>query len=268
MNSHPVDVVAALEDFPKLVQKVCASWGRPGFEDFLATLHSAADGGLPDEVAADLSFLGLIHHTSQAPDIKALQPPSLVEMETIEAKIRQADNGSRTIECRAALEGIPRITKQICAIWGTRELDAYMGKLLVDARDGARQGFPVEVAAEILFLIRANKMVRAIERAEKLNIDWTASFAMIDKGDQEGMSADAWDDPTSSRDTAAAATTAAKKGSARLSVSRSTPASTVGSQISGIRALIGMVFKNQWIVGAIILILLAKLLWPAFKALL
>lgn len=262
MNSHPVDVVAALEGFPKLVQKVCASWAHPDFDTFLATLQAAAGGGLPDEVAAELRFLALIHRASQEPETKAFQDLSLAEMEAIAANIHKDEAGPSTIVCRAALEDMSRLAKNICAIWGTRELDSYMGKLLVDARDGARQGLPIEVAAEILFLIRANKMVRALERAEKLNIDWTAAFAMIDKGDQGGLSSDVWDDPTSSRDTAAAI------GSARSSVSRSTRERTVGGQISGIRALIGMIFRNQWIIGAIVVILLAKLLWPAFKALL
>ena len=100
-----------------------------------------------------------------------------------------------------------------------------------------------------------------LERAEKFNIDWNAAFDMIDKGDQEGLNADVWDDPKSSRDTAA-------KGRARSSVSRSTPERTVGDQIGGIRALIGMLLSTKWIVGGIVVILLAKFLWPAFKALL
>lgn len=274
MNGKSVDLVAALEDFPKLARKVCASWGLPEFDDFLASLHSAARSGLPDDVAAELSFLEQIHLASKQPEIdasrpasspqqatKAYQPPTLEEMEAIEARMRQAAEGPKTIVCSAALESMPRIAKKISGIWGTPELDSYMGTLIVDARDGARQGLPVAVAGEILFLIRTNKLVRALDRSKKYNIDWDAAFEMIDRGDQEGLNSDVLDDPTVSRDTIV-------KGTSRPSSSRVREREqATGKQVGGFFQLIAMVITSKWLIGALAIILLVKLFWPLFKAL-
>lgn len=268
MNGQSVDLVSALEDFPKLARKVCASWGRAEFDDFLASLHSAAPGGLPHEVATELSFLEQIHLASKQTvaatsrsATKAYQPPTIEEMEAIEARMRQTADGPKTIVCSAALEGMPRIAQKISGIWGTPELDAYMGKLIVDARDGARQGLPVAVAGEILFLIRTNKLVRALDRAKKYNIDWDAAFEMIDRGDQEGLNADMLDDPTVSRDTIV------RGMSPPVSPRARERERTAGKQIGGFLQLIIMVITSKWLIGAIAVILLVKLFWPLFKAL-
>lgn len=274
MNGQLVDLVAALEDFPKLARKVCASWGRPEFDDFLASLHSAANSGLPEAVAAELSFLEQIHLTSKRPETaasrpastpkqasQAYQPPTLAEMEAIEARMRQAAEGSKTIVCSAALESIPRIAQKIIDIWGTPELDSYMGKLLVDSRDGARQGLPVAIAGEILFLIRTNKLVRALDRSKKYNIDWDAAFEMIDRGDQEGLNADVLDDPAVSRDTIV-------KGMSRPAAPRARERErTSGKQVGGFLQLVAMIITSKWLIGVIAVILLVKLFWPLFKAL-
>lgn len=48
-------------------------------------------------------------------------------------------------------EHYPRIAKAIELMWGTREMDTYFSKLVVDDRDG-RAGFPQPVLAAILKL--------------------------------------------------------------------------------------------------------------------
>jgi len=52
---------------------------------------------------------------------------------------------------RAALEGYPHIIESICLMWGGREADAYLSKLVIDTR-GGRKGFPRDVMDELLIL--------------------------------------------------------------------------------------------------------------------
>jgi hypothetical protein len=57
---------------------------------------------------------------------------------------------------QGAIERIPHLCAKICMTWGSRELDAFFSHLLMDSRDGSRQGLPVEVANEVLFLMQTN----------------------------------------------------------------------------------------------------------------
>ena len=52
----------------------------------------------------------------------------------------------------SALEKLPHITKRVCLLWGHPEFDAFTSHLLMDSRDGKRQGLPWDVAEELLFL--------------------------------------------------------------------------------------------------------------------
>jgi hypothetical protein len=45
----------------------------------------------------------------------------------------------------------PHILNRLMQLWGTQEFDPFMHDLMVDKR-GGRQGFPLEVAAELMFL--------------------------------------------------------------------------------------------------------------------
>jgi hypothetical protein len=52
---------------------------------------------------------------------------------------------------RAAIEGYPHIIESICLMWGGREADAYLSRLVIDTR-GGRKGFPRDVMDELLIL--------------------------------------------------------------------------------------------------------------------
>ena len=48
----------------------------------------------------------------------------------------------------------PRIANKLCGLWATPLLcNQYLTSLLMDSRDGARQGFPKAVAAELAALL-------------------------------------------------------------------------------------------------------------------
>ena len=93
------------------------------------------------------------------------------------------------------------LMKKITLMWGTRDLDKFIQSLFMDSRDGARQGFPPPVAAELMFLGEVNKMVRALDSASKLGISVTEAHRIVDAGDQAFVTTGSpWDDPSASMD--------------------------------------------------------------------
>ena len=66
----------------------------------------------------------------------------------------------------AALEAMPHLMDKICGIWGKRECESFINGLLMDSRDGARQGLPWEAAQDLLFLAELHAERRALAAAE------------------------------------------------------------------------------------------------------
>jgi hypothetical protein len=53
----------------------------------------------------------------------------------------------------AAIEAYPHISDRICALWGYPEIWPYLERLvLIEANRSGRQGFPLEVQAELMVL--------------------------------------------------------------------------------------------------------------------
>ncbi|HPB91111.1 MAG TPA: hypothetical protein PK372_07865 [Rugosibacter sp.] len=100
---------------------------------------------------------------------------------------------------RAALESIDHLTKKICALWGSPELNIFVRELIFDSRDGSRQGFPIEIAAELVFLAETNVMVRAIRLAKRLNIPFGEACKKIEAEDSLPVKVDSFSSPTVSR---------------------------------------------------------------------
>ncbi len=103
-------------------------------------------------------------------------------------------------ECVCALESFPAVLKKIFRLWGTREFDKLIKELILDSRDGSRQGFPMAAAEELLFLGDCNKYVRALDVSKNMNIDIKEAYRMVDSGDQAHLEADPWDDPSVSQE--------------------------------------------------------------------
>jgi hypothetical protein len=160
---------------------------------------------------------------------------------------------------RAALEEISHLTRRICLMWGTPELDSFLSRLLMDARDGDRQGLPVEVATEILFLAQLNKMIRAADLTRQLNIDLEEAYSLVDGGDQARLKIDALDDPLVSHDTITRSVRS-------TGVSARFPAMPAGSQAQGLGQLLLMLLRSKWLIIAVVLILGLKFVWPTVKA--
>lgn len=87
----------------------------------------------------------------------------------------------------AALEAMPHLTRQIIQLWRTRELNTLIHKILLDSRDGSRQGFPMEVARELMFLAKMNVIIRAQDAAPLLGISIGDACRLIEKGDHAAL---------------------------------------------------------------------------------
>jgi hypothetical protein len=164
-------------------------------------------------------------------------------------------------ESRAALEDIGHLTQKICAIWGSEDLDTFLSKLVMDARDGERKGLPFEVATEILFLAQVNKRRRAIDLGRKMSMDADAAYNLIDEKDQARLKIDPFDDPSVSRDTVISRADRINRGPDRRQ------AGPRGSQAQGLGELLLMLLRSRLLIWSIVLVLSVKLAWPVLRPL-
>ena len=103
----------------------------------------------------------------------------------------------------SALEKLPHITKRVCLLWGHPEFDAFTSHLLMDSRDGKRQGLPWEVAEELLFLAELRVVKRAIIAAGVTGQPfWDVFNQMLANAEaaQARLQHEAWDDPLMNKD--------------------------------------------------------------------
>ena len=117
--------------------------------------------------------------------------------------INKAEQSSAANGAVSALEGLPHITKRVCLLWGHPEFDAFTSHLLMDSRDGKRQGLPWEVAEELLFLAELRVVKRAIVAAGVTGQPFWEVFNQM-MANAEAAAArvqhEAWDDPQMTRD--------------------------------------------------------------------
>ena len=161
-------------------------------------------------------------------------------------------------EYQAAIEGFPRIIEKVRLMWKTRELDVFIHRLILDSRDGARQGFPMAVAHEMMFLAETNRIVRAIDAAQSLQIKLSEAYKMVVAGDEAAMSTDAWSDPAVSRDTSS-------RRNSRPAASVQIARAAEGSGGSGALYMFGRFVFSKTFLILVIALLSLKLLWPMFR---
>ena len=113
-----------------------------------------------------------------------------------------ADSGKASTES-CALEKLPHLTKKLCLLWEYPEFDSFCAHLLMDSRDGTRQGLPWEVAEEILFLADFRVTKRALIASEVTGRPfWEIYQKMVAnaEAEQQKAAALAWNDPLSNTD--------------------------------------------------------------------
>ena len=117
--------------------------------------------------------------------------------------IDKSQQSSGASGAASALERLPHITKRVCLLWGHPEFDAFTSHLLMDSRDGKRQGLPWDVAEELLFLAELRVVKRAIVAAGVTGQPfWEVFNQMMANAEAAAQRAqhEAWDDPLMARD--------------------------------------------------------------------
>lgn len=162
-----------------------------------------------------------------------------------------------------ALEAMPHLKQKICLMWGSPELDIFISRLIMDSRDGKRQGLPMQVGAELLFLAQTNKLIRAIDLLSQQKMTLKEAYQMVDAGDQKRLEADLLDNPLISRDTVVE-----DKPPPRPAVAPARPAARPPPPPAGaVEATGQLLFRVLFNKITLVLIgaaLTAKLLWPIF----
>lgn len=111
--------------------------------DFDLPSHQWGAEGLTERSRTSTGPLTPIQH-SDYPEIR------VPDDETAKPAPKRTGPPERVI-VRAAIEGYPHIIESICLMWGGREADAYLSRLVIDTR-GGRKGFPRDVMDELLIL--------------------------------------------------------------------------------------------------------------------
>jgi hypothetical protein len=171
---------------------------------------------------------------------------------------------SKTVVCRSALESIDHLQKKVCLMWGTAELDVFIRRLIMDSRDGARRGLPADVAADMLFVAQTNKIIRALDTAQRLGLNLQEAYNLVDTTDNSRLEADVLDNPEVSHDTIQRTSKSAVKPAVANTQPRHEP-------VEGAIARIGQgVFQfatSKVLIFLIIAALGLKLVWPSIAPL-
>ncbi len=162
----------------------------------------------------------------------------------------------------SAVERIEHIQKKVCMMWGSPELDTYLNSLLMDSRDGKRQGFPVEITQDLLFLAEFNKFVRAIDLAKKLKISLKEAYQKVDFDDRT-KSGTGLDDPLSAGDVFSREASLMGIGDSKNArVSSSRPPEKEGGVGTGFGKLIFSLLTNQVVLFLIVLAIIFTIVRP------
>ena len=125
-----------------------------------------------------------------------------------------ANRPPRMVQAAGALEAMPHLAERICLLWGHGEFEPYVNRLILDSRDGARQGLPWEAAQELLFLAELSMAKRALTASEVTGVPFDQMFARcLETAERTGQAAataapalslapkaDPWADPRANSD--------------------------------------------------------------------
>ncbi len=188
--------------------------------------------------------------------------------------MKQANHPTQTSDStRAALESIEHLTKKICALWGTPELNIFIRHLILDSRNGSRQGLPMDVAAEMTFIAETNTFVRAHAAAKRLDIKFSEALALTEAEDSQPLKFDLFDDPFVSRDTLAGKADRERFNPAAIApVPRRSSHAPAKSQITGLLALLSILVRSKWLWATALVVVGYKvgykIVWPWMHSLL
>jgi len=97
-----------------------------------------------------------------------------------------------------ALERLPHLATRVQSLWGHAEFERYVNHLVMEVRDGNRQGLPWDLAQELLFLTELSAAKRALSAADLTGAPFGEMFARClassANASNTGRTADHWSD--------------------------------------------------------------------------
>lgn len=97
---------------------------------------------------------------------------------------------------------LPRIAEQCTKYWATPDFEPFIASLMMDTRDGERQGLPWEAAQELLFLLEISIAKRAIVASQTTGMPYRQVFQSMRTNAEEAAksTANAWSNPALNND--------------------------------------------------------------------
>lgn len=97
---------------------------------------------------------------------------------------------------------LPRIAEQACKLWGGPGVEPFIASLMMDSRDGARQGLPWDVAQELLFLLEISIAKRAMVAAKTTGMPYRQVFQSMRTNAEEAAkhTGSSWNNPSLNAD--------------------------------------------------------------------
>jgi hypothetical protein len=93
----------------------------------------------------------------------------------------------KSLDCKTELESSGHLSAKVLLLWGSSDLDLFIRSLFLDSRDGERRGLRSEIVAELLFLAKTNKTLRALDAVKTLGLSFHEAHRLIDEGDEARM---------------------------------------------------------------------------------
>ena len=94
------------------------------------------------------------------------------------------------------LEKVTHLSKRVCDLWDQREFESYVKKVVMDSRDGKRQGLPWKVAQDLMFLLELSVAKRALIASEKTGVPFDDMVEICSAGFHNSAGgANPWSDP-------------------------------------------------------------------------
>lgn len=97
---------------------------------------------------------------------------------------------------------LPRIAEQACKLWGSPAIEPFISSLMMDSRDGARQGLPWDVGQELLFLLEISIAKRAIVASQTTGMPYREVFKSMRTNAEEAARSPGnnWSNPSLNND--------------------------------------------------------------------
>jgi hypothetical protein len=104
-----------------------------------------------------------------------------------------------------ALERLAHLAGNVRALWGQAEFELYVSRLIMESRDGKRQGLPWDVAQELMFLVELSIAKRAVMAADLTGAPFRQMYAMCLASSANANHAgpglaDPWSDPRANKE--------------------------------------------------------------------